>query len=502
MSAKFKILSDFLIENKGDKVQFYEFVKNIFALNKSSFELYRNQFDQFIKNHNHLWLKKSRCRPQHFSTQYSSWLENDFNLKNPSAAERRKKPFEECSERTKKRRMEETRQNLNPEEVKGAYMGIVREMNPVDAEIIEHLSSACDETKNQILAVIRGALKPVKTFSTDAALALLVDLKLSKPQYELLRKQSIERNADLLPPYYRVADCKQKCYPPKDCIKLSDYGAEIELQALLDHTIQRIIETCDKKLFDDIVEPNFEACFKWGMDGASSQSLYKQVFENDSGDATDATVFMISLLPLQIKSSTKIIWTNPSPASPKLCRPIKFQFMKETPKSSKQEYNKTNKQIRKLKRTSISINGLNVQCSHKLFSTMVDGKMVNAVSDNNSNARCPICLAKPTQMNKDEELKKIECNEDMYAFGLSSLHCWIRFLECLLHIAYRLEFKKWSVTQEEHKKKAKDAKERIQLAFKKETGKPNFYIFRKQTLNGSLHCRWQRQLLRKLFLKA
>lgn len=93
--------------------------------------------------------------------------------------------------------MEAARQNLNPEEVKGAYMSMVREVNPVDAKIMQHLSSASDDTKDQILAVIRGALKPVKSYTVDEALALLVDMKLSKPQYEQLRKQSINRNADL-----------------------------------------------------------------------------------------------------------------------------------------------------------------------------------------------------------------------------------------------------------------------------------------------------------------
>jgi hypothetical protein len=30
-------------------------------------------------------------------------------------------------------------------------------------------------------------------------------------------------------------------------------------------------------------------------------------------------------------------------------------------------------------------------------------------------------------------------------FGLSTLHAWIRFLECLLHTSYRLEIKEWQV---------------------------------------------------------
>lgn len=129
------------------------------------------------------------------------------------------------------------------------------------------------------------------------------------------------------------------------------------------------------------------------------------------------------------------------------------------------------KQISQLKRVIIPINESNVQCSYKLFSTMLDGKMLNAISSNPSNSRCPICRAKPTQMNNDEELKKIDCNEELYAFGMTSLHCWIRFLECVLHISYRLTFKKWAITTTENKAKAKKTKERIQRAFRKEKGK-------------------------------
>lgn len=138
--------------------------------------------------------------------------------------------------------------------------------------------------------------------------------------------------------------------------------------------------------------------------------------------------------------------------------------MKETPITSKQEFQEVERQIEKLKKTTISINDFYVQCSHKLFHTMVDGKMLNAITDNPSNSRCPICLAKPIQMNKDEVLKQLECDEDVYAFGISSLHCWIRFLECLLHVSYRLPFKKWSITTKEHKEEAKKIKTRIQLA--------------------------------------
>jgi hypothetical protein len=45
-------------------------------------------------------------------------------------------------------------------------------------------------------------------------------------------------------------------------------------------------------------------------------------------------------------------------------------------------------------------------------------------------------------MNNIEKCRKKEnAQKIFYNFGLSTLHAWIRFFECLLHIAYRLEFK-------------------------------------------------------------
>jgi hypothetical protein len=42
------------------------------------------------------------------------------------------------------------------------------------------------------------------------------------------------------------------------------------------------------------------------------------------------------------------------------------------------------------------------------------------------------------------QVKYIE-NTKHFGFGLSTLHAWIRFLECILHISYRLEIKAWQV---------------------------------------------------------
>jgi len=62
-----------------------------------------------------------------------------------------------------------------------------------------------------------------------------------------------------------------------------------------------------------------------------------------------------------------------------------------------------------------------------------------------SSQTCYICGVTPKNSNNIDELTKKKIKEDNLKFGLSSLHAWIRFFECLLHIAYRLDFKTWQV---------------------------------------------------------
>lgn len=92
--------------------------------------------------------------------------------------------------------------------------------------------------------------------------------------------------------------------------------AEIELQALLDLTIQRLwkalkIDT-NEKLQD------LKLISKWGFDGASGQSFYKQGFTDNIVDIDkprDESVFTISLVPLKLLSGDKIVCENLQPSS-------------------------------------------------------------------------------------------------------------------------------------------------------------------------------------------
>ena len=73
-------------------------------------------------------------------------------------------------------------------------------------------------------------------------------------------------------------------------------------------------------------------------------------------------------------------------------------------------------------------------------------------------------------MNKINTLADREIDKEMLAFGLSPLHAYIRFMECLLHISYKIDIKRWYVAGKDNKEKVAERKKLIQSRFKAEMG--------------------------------
>lgn len=126
--------------------------------------------------------------------------------------------------------------------------------------------------------------------------------------------------------------------------------------------------------------------------------------------------------------------------------------------------------IEKLQPTKLTISDITFIVHVNMHLTMVDGKVCQALSDTPSSASCYICGAKPIEMNQLERVKEKRDNTSHYEFGLSTLHMWIKFMECILHIGYRLDFCKRSAVTDEQKRMKNEVKERICTEFRKELG--------------------------------
>lgn len=266
-----------------------------------------------------------------------------------------------------------------------------------------------------------------RQLNSDEALAYYIDSKCTSHSYKQTRKWSLKAGHQVFPSYHSLYKSKKLCYPSDEHISVTETRAEIKLQAILDKTAERLIEAQSEILKNVSSNSSFTLISKWGCDGSSGHSTYKQIFENS--DATDEFLFVFAFVPLRLSDGQNIIWQNPRPSSTLYCRPIKFIFSKETNEFTITETNKVLEEVSQLLSTSCSVGVSQITVKHDLLLTMLDGKVCNALTDIRSPQKCYICGATPKMMNG--ELKDVVVKKEHYGFGLSTLHAWIRSFEGL-----------------------------------------------------------------------
>lgn len=372
-----------------------------------------------------------------------------------------KKPFLDLSDKQKKRRSL-TLLDHTEEELVYALCAKLKESKKTKlAAIINELCQ--NEEKCEIVHRTLFAVKTVNPVLPDnKALALLTSTNLSKWQYRNLRSILASENIFCLPSYQKLLNAKKTCYPPETDITVTESYARIRLQSLLDLTTNRILKIIQHSSTD---KKSLKLISKWGFDGSSSQSNYKQKSQS-STVIDDSSVFMISLVPLRLEEeSGTVLWKNPAPSSTNYCRPIGFTFAKETNDLIKKESASLEEEIGNLVATIVD----NLNIRHVLYMTMIDGKISTVISNTSSAAVCNICNTPPSKMNDLDFVSNKPVREEMYKYGLSSLHMWIRCMECILHISYNLDFKKWAARNED--KLLKETKKNMtQEEFRERTG--------------------------------
>ncbi|GBP69394.1 hypothetical protein EVAR_54813_1 [Eumeta japonica] len=119
-----------------------------------------------------------------------------------STQHQHRKDFEDCSKRSKRRRL--------------------AELSKVDSSAI---NSLLDDSSRSNAASLN--------FNTDEVLSLINETKLTKHQYLVVKNFINAKSPNALPSYPKVLEAKKRCYPSQEFI--TESSAEVELQSLLDH---------------------------------------------------------------------------------------------------------------------------------------------------------------------------------------------------------------------------------------------------------------------------
>lgn len=489
---------------------FFKLLRNKGVLNPSSVESRNYIFNQIVEAHNEqqwnlayadlvkaeilkfsiiLTRKWSQCNRsiKKFVEKNESWLQTVFELPpfpdtsssssssqlslKRSSVGRPQKNFQECTERAKRQKVSSL---INSHCLSELAFSTATQLNKCGkrsaANLVKEIVKNPDDTKAFQVKQNYIDSKPIP-YSNEEALAFLIDNDLTKTQYVNIRLGAKNRNCDIYPSYEKIMEAKQACYPLN--MHISEYRCEIPLQNLLDHTASRISAISSIEKLQENMD-NFEIIYKWGCDGSSGHSEYKQKFGPSAPSSTsDSDLFLFSLVPLQFRCTIKednfIIWKNPRPSSTTFCRPIKFIFAKETAESTLKEVKDIETQIEDLNATETYYCNAKIQIRHTLIFSMIDGKVCNSMTGTSSQT-CYICGCTPKNSNDIDKVLKMPINSEVFKFGLSTLHAWIRFFECLLHVSYRLPFQSWQVRSDQNKKIFNARKTEIQNKFRSEMG--------------------------------
>ncbi|XP_055839998.1 uncharacterized protein LOC129907699 [Episyrphus balteatus] len=395
-----------------------------------------------------------------------SWLEQTFVFQKSIVPRvgmgRRTLEFEECSDQTKRRKTAALRSENPASALAFAAQMSFRAAGKIqEAEVIKKVSQSHNYAKDCLDLTLNSKIKKL---SPREALSMIIEAQLSRKQYEIIRNIA----KDLFPSYKMIQAEKSLCYPNN--ISVSETKAEVSLQSLLDHTANRLLNS-QQNIFElCTVNPSDEIVLisKWGFDGSSSHTQYKQKFISECSD--DKYMFLTSLVPLRLVLNKTneipvVLWQNPRPSSPRFCRPINLEYAKETNELVKEKKEKIDNEIRNLISSVVNLNACSYKVTHKPIFTMVDGKICNSLTDTNSTLRCYLCGATSKDFNNLELVSQKETQSDYLSFGISVLHSWIRTFECILHLAYKLPITSWRVSKE-NKFIVEENKIRIQAEFK------------------------------------
>ena len=239
-------------------------------------------------------------------------------------------PFSELSRAGKLRVTSELRQRSSRKLVFAAASATYQEGRRSAGRLVEAAGSPV-RGPHLAAALSAGPSAPPQPYTVEEALAMLVDLSLTKAQYVTMQQGLRHRGADMYPVYDRVRQAKAASMPPPSSLTVTAGSAKVALQALLDHTAERLLQvpavreavasaclsTADLSA-EPAAPPRLMLHVKWGMDGSTGHSQYKMA---DSEE--DSQLLLTSLVPLRLTADDgRVLWTNPSPSSPRLCRPL------------------------------------------------------------------------------------------------------------------------------------------------------------------------------------
>lgn len=225
-----------------------EYMRNVLSVETLSPEddyAIRQLYEEFCKE----WRDIDRSKYR-FLNKYSTWVDCTIAFRTVAISStffpiigKPKNNFEKCSEQTKRRKTEDIRKSSTDSELIYATQMCLRGIgHTMLANILQEMIGNPSKIE-ELIACWKKDKVQINKYSEDKELTLLMRNRLSKRTYCDIQKGNKRRGANIYPLYNQILSVKERCYPAKSSIKVTESSARIFLQALLDLSIQRILQT-------------------------------------------------------------------------------------------------------------------------------------------------------------------------------------------------------------------------------------------------------------------
>lgn len=210
-------------------------------LSEEQINKYNSDFAHFKTQVKQRWSKAHKMEKV-FLKNNALWLEGTFEIPirtpNHPGPGRPRKSFEESSERSKRRRTEDLRSNVEDGSIiLHAAQLQLSTMGKRDAStILKNIVSSPTRATRYKKGIDAPKCANHSRLSPMEALKMFIDADLSQRQYEIIR----QTNKKFFPCYSLIQEAKKECYPPPETCTVNSNRAETQLQAVVDITVKRL----------------------------------------------------------------------------------------------------------------------------------------------------------------------------------------------------------------------------------------------------------------------
>lgn len=137
-------------------------------------------------------------------------------------------PFNDCSDRSKRRKTQDLLAKNSTETLSYATSMALRKSGNEDAaKLVKEITQTTPKRAQKIREIWRSNNTETKPsmMSTEEALSLIITTSLSKYQYNQLRSNALKHNHNLYPAYNQVLAAKKNSYP--DDISITEEKCEV-----------------------------------------------------------------------------------------------------------------------------------------------------------------------------------------------------------------------------------------------------------------------------------